>query len=100
MPRLRNIEDLTLAMADDEFVSFRTARPVLGTYLKRNVTFEELTSVVGRLSNLGLLRWRVRRGKRTYLRRRAAVADQRSCTAWFMASAAGVAYLAQPRDVT
>ncbi|MFN7782578.1 MAG: hypothetical protein ACK5PG_07555 [Lysobacterales bacterium] len=100
MIELRNIEDLTLAMADDEYVSFRTARAVLGTYLARNVTFRELSCVVGRLSNLGLLRWRVRRGAQTFFRTRASVAEQRSCEAFFMATASGLAYLALPRRVS
>ncbi|MBE5313801.1 MAG: hypothetical protein H4O13_00170 [Xanthomonadales bacterium] len=100
MIELRNVEDLTLAMADDEYVSFRTARPVLGSYLARNVTFRELSCVVGRLSNLGLLRWRVRRGGHTFFRSHASFAEQRSCAAFFMASGAGRAYLDLPRRVS
>ena len=100
MKPLRNVEDLTLAMADDEFVSLRTARPVLGTYLERDVTVAELSCVVGRLSNLGFLRWRIRRNGRTHVRSRATQTELRSCRAHFIASPAGLAYLALPRDVT
>jgi hypothetical protein len=50
------IEDSVLAMAEDEFVHFKAAHPVLGTYYERNVSFQELSSITGRLSALGLIR--------------------------------------------
>ena len=36
---LSDIEDRTLAMADGEYVHFKIARPVLGTYYERNECF-------------------------------------------------------------
>ena len=100
MQRLRNIEDLTLAMADEEPQDPRSARWVLRTYLERRVSAGEVTSVLGRLANLGLIRWRVASRRRIHVRRRATVAEQRSGQAWFVASPEGLAYLALPRDVT
>ena len=96
---LRDIEDRTLAMAEGDFVHFRTARPVLGTYYERNISFCELTAIVGRLSNLGLLRWRIRDGRVVHFRRRAPVANQHNCSAEFTASEAGLALLKAPRHV-
>ncbi len=96
---LRDIEDRTLAMSKGEYVHFRVARPVLGTFYERNVSFDELTSIVGRLSNLGLLRWRVRYGRELRFSKRAPVPLKRACLAEFTASAAGIEYLARPRNV-
>jgi hypothetical protein len=96
---LRDIEDRTLAMAEGEFVGFKTARPVLGTYYERNVSFDELTSIVGRLSNLGFLRWRMHRQGRVHFGSRAPVSLQHASKAEFTASPAGLSYLALPRRV-
>ena len=96
---LTDFQDRLLALAEDEWCHFRLARPVLGTYYERNVSFRELSSAVGRLSNLGLLRWRIRAGTRLHFRHRAPEDLQRSCAAWFTTSAAGKAYLALPRRV-
>ena len=49
-PLLTDIEDRTLAMAEDEYVHFKLARPVLGTFYERDVSFKEISAVVGRLS--------------------------------------------------
>jgi hypothetical protein len=96
---LRDIEDRTLAMAEGEFVHFRIARPVLGTYYERNISFAELTAIVGRLSNLGLLMWRIRHGRTWRFRSHAPVALQHSCAALFTCSTAGVAHLRKSRHV-
>jgi len=93
---LTNMEDSVLAMAEDAFVHFKTARPVLGTYYERNVSFQELSSIVGHLSALGLIRWRIKRSA-MHFRKRAPVSSQHNCTAAFTATAKGKAYLAQPR---
>jgi hypothetical protein len=98
-PLLSDIEDRTLAMADDEYVHFKTARPVLGTFYERNVSFNEISCIVGRLSALGLIRWRIRLGRKTHFRARAPASSQRNCSAEFMATALGRAYLAKPRHV-
>jgi hypothetical protein len=98
--RLRKIEDLTLAMADDEHQDLATARWVLRTYLERNVTPGEVTAALGRLSNAGYVRWRIHTGGRVYFRSRASFAEQRSGRARFIASPTGIAYLALPRDAT
>lgn len=96
---LTNIEDSVLAMAEDEFVHFKTARPVLGTFHERNVSFQELSSIVGRLSTLGLIRWRIRKNGIMHFRTRAPVSSQHNCTAAFTATAKGKAHLAKPRQV-
>ena len=96
---LNDIEDRTLAMAEGDYVHFKTARPVLGTFYERNVSFAELSTIVGHLSNLGLIYWRIRERGRWYFRSRASQALQRSCTAGFIASKAGTSYLRQPRHV-
>ncbi|WP_157798648.1 hypothetical protein [Dyella ginsengisoli] len=96
---LTDIEDRVLAMAEDEFVHFKTARPVLGTFYERNVTFEELSSIIGRLSALGLIRWRINQRGRMYFRARAPVSAQHNCSAAFTATTEGKAHLAQPRRV-
>ncbi len=75
MERLRNIEDLTLAMADEGYYDLTTARWVLRAYLERGVSYDELNSVVGRLSNSGLLRWRIVSRRRKHFRSRASVAE-------------------------
>jgi hypothetical protein len=98
-PLLTDVEDRTLAMAEDEYVHFKVARPVLGTFYGRDVSFEEISAVVGRLSGLGLIRWRIRQKGRTYFRKRAPQSLQYSCSAAFTVSAAGKAYLAKPRHV-
>jgi hypothetical protein len=94
---LSNIEDSVLAMAEDAFIHFKTARPVLGTYYERNVSFQELSSIVGRLSALGLIRWRIKQRSTIHFCKRAPVSSQHNCTAAFTATAKGKAYLAQPR---
>lgn len=96
---LTGIEDSVLAMAEDEFVHFRTARPVLGTCYERNVSFQELSSIVGRLSALGLIRWRIKQDGVMHFRLRASVDSQHNCTAAFTATAKGKAHLAKPRLV-
>ena len=98
-PLLTDIEDRTLAMADDEYVHFKTARPVLGTYYERNVSFNEISSIVGRLAALGLVRWRIRQRRKIHFRVRASLSLQHNCSAEFMATDAGRAYLAEPRHV-
>ena len=87
-------------MADDEYVSLATAKSVLSTAVERHVSYNELTCVIGRLANLGLAHWRIRRGNRTHVRTWESAAEQRSGAAWFRASPAGVTYLTLPRDVT
>jgi hypothetical protein len=99
-PLLTDIEDRTLAMAEDEYVHFRIARPVLGTFYERNVSFDEISTIVGRLASLGLIRWRIRNGGHYHFRNRAPASAQRSCAAAFTASAAGKRYLLAPRHVT
>jgi hypothetical protein len=96
---LRDIEDRTLALAEGDYVGFKTARPVLGTYYERDVSFKEITSIVGRLSNLGLLRWRIRERGRVRFRKTAPVSLQHASAAEFTASPAGIAHLALPRHV-
>lgn len=96
---LTDIEDSVLAMAEDEFVHFKTARPVLGTFYERNVSFQELSSIVGHLSNLGLIRWRIKRHGIMHFRTRAPVSAQHNCTAAFAATAKGKEHLAKPRQV-
>ena len=96
---LTDIEDRTLAMAQGEFVHFKVARPVLGTFYERSVSFAELSSIVGRLSNLGLIHWRIRESGRWYYRRRASESLQRSCAAAFRITPAGADYLRRPRHV-
>lgn len=86
-------------MAEDEYVHFKLARPVLGTFYERDVSFKEISAVVGRLSSLGLIRWRIRQNGRTHFRARASESFQHNCTASFTATAAGKAYLAEPRHV-
>lgn len=99
MPALNDMEDRTLAMADGEYIHFRIARPVLGTYYERDVSFDELTSIVGRLANLGLIRWRIRTKRCWHFRERAAAPLQHSCAASFTASNKGQEYLRGPRSV-
>jgi hypothetical protein len=94
---LTNVEDSVLAMAEDAFVHFKTARPVLGTFYERNVSFRELSSIVGHLSSLGLIRWRIKQRGTMHFRKRAPVSSQHNCTAAFTATAKGKAYLAQPQ---
>jgi len=96
---LTAIKDSVLAMAEDEFVHFKTARPVLGTYYERNVSFEELSSITGRLSALGLIRWRINQQGRFYFRTHAPISSQHGCTAALTATAKGKEHLAQPRRV-
>ncbi len=98
-PLLTDIEDRTLTMADEEYVHFKLARPVLGTFYERDVSFREISAIVGRLSSLGLIRWRIRQRGRTHFRVRAPESAQHNCSAAFMATAAGKAYLAAPRHV-
>jgi len=86
-------------MADGEYVHFKIARPVLGTYYERNVSFGELTTIVGRLSNLGLLTWRIRHGRGWRFRHHAPVSSQHSCAALFTCSPAGAAHLRKSRHV-
>jgi hypothetical protein len=96
---LTAIEDSVLAMSEDEFVHFKTARPVLGTYYERNVSFQELSSITGRLSALGLIRWRINQQGRVYFRTRAPISSQHNCTAAFTATAKGKEHLTQRRHV-
>jgi len=98
-PLLTDIEDRTLAMAEDEYVHFKIARPVLGTFYERDVSFAEISTIVGRLSALGLVRWRIWQRGRFYFRRNAPQSAQHNCSAEFTATAAGKSYLAAPRHV-
>jgi len=88
-----------LALAEDAYVSFKVARPVFGSFYGRNVSFKEIAHATGRLSALGLLTWRVKRGDRYYCRKRASWELQASCKAFFTATLAGKDHLAQPRVV-
>ena len=96
---LTDIEDRTLAMAQDEYVQFKTARPVLGTCFERDVGFDELSAIVGRLSALGLIRWRIRQQGRYHFRNRATQSAQHNCSAEFTVTAKGKSYFAAPRHV-
>ncbi len=96
---LTDIEDRALAMAEGDYVDFKTARPVLGTFYERNVSFNELSSIVGHLANLGYVCWRVKGRKTYYFRLRASINEQHSCTAFFTATPSGVSYLKLPRIV-
>jgi hypothetical protein len=98
-PLLTDIEDRTLAMAEDEYVHFKTARPVLGTFYERDVSFAEISAIVSRLSALGLVRWRIRQHGRMYFRRYAPQSAQHSCSAEFTATLTGKSHLAAPRHV-
>ncbi|KQY48645.1 hypothetical protein ASD14_15520 [Lysobacter sp. Root494] len=98
-PLLTDIEDRTLAMAEGEYVHFKTARPVLGTFYERDVGFREISAIVGRLSALGFIRWRIRQGRYYYFRNRAPQFAQHNCSAEFTVTAAGDLYLARPRHV-
>ena len=86
-------------MAEDDYVDFKIARPVLGTYYERNVSFDELSSIVGRLAALGYVSWRIKEHGTYYFRKRASTNEQRSCAAFFTATASGLAYLKLPRAV-
>lgn len=98
-PLLTDIEDRTLALAEDEYVHFKLARPVLGTFYERDVSFNEISAIVGRLSSLGLIRWRIRQRGRIHFCSRAPESSQHNCSAAFTATAAGKAHLAAPRHV-
>lgn len=98
-PLLTDIEDRTLAMAEDECIHFRIVRPVLGTFYERNVSFEELSSIVGHLSALGFIRWRIKQQGRIHFRSRAEISAQHNCSALFTITKAGKSYLAAPRHV-
>ena len=98
-PLLTDIEDQTLAMAECAFVSFKMARPVLGTFYERNVGFGELSSIVNRLSACGFLQWRIKQALTYSFRKRTSQRLQVSGIAHFTASAAGLRYLAAPRRV-
>ena len=99
-PLLTDIEDRTLAMAEEEYVGFKVARAVLGTYYERDVSFREISSIVGRLSRLHLLRWRIRRNGSLYFRIDAPQSAQRCGLAQFTTSTVGKAHLAEhPRRV-
>lgn len=99
-PLLNDFQDRLLALAEDDWVHFKLARPVMGTYYERNVSFRELSAAVGRLSRLGLLRWRIRHNGRIYFRVSAPEDLQHGSAAAFQTSAAGKAYLAEPRHVS
>ena len=90
---LTDIEDRTLAMAEGDYVSFKIASAVIGAWYSRPVTYSELQSITGRLSRLGLVRWRIRDGKKTRFRNHAALPEQLASTAEFTATAAGLSYL-------
>jgi hypothetical protein len=96
---LTDVEDRVLAMAEDEYVHFKIARPVLGTFYERDVSFWELSSVTSRLSSLGLIRWRIEQRGRVHFRRRAPLSARHNCSAAFIATAKGRALLAAPRRV-
>ncbi|MFC0682889.1 hypothetical protein ACFFGH_34080 [Lysobacter korlensis] len=98
-PLLTDFQNRLLALAEDEWVHFRQARPIMGTAYERDVSFEELTSAVGRLSRLGFLVWKIRHNGKVHFRSRAPVEHQHNCSAAFSTSSAGKAYLALPRHV-
>jgi len=99
-PLLTDIEDRTLALAEDEYVHFKTVRPVLGTFYERDVSFREISSIVDRLSSLGLVRWRILRQGKLYFRSHAPHSAQHNCSAQFTATAAGKSHLHEQRHVT
>lgn len=99
-PLLSDIEDWTLALTEDEFVRFKLARPVLGKFYERDVSFNEISAIVGRLSALRLIRWRISQRGRTHFRSRAPKGAQHNGSAAFTATVAGKAHLAAPRHVT
>ena len=96
---LTDFEDRLLALAEDEYVHFRLAKPVLGTFYGRDVSFNEISAAAGRLAGLGLIRWRTKRGSTWYFSNRAPECDRRSCLANFTATISGKAQLAAPRHV-
>lgn len=98
-PLLTDIEDRVLALAEDEFVHFKLVRPVLGTFYGRDVSFNELSCIVGRLSQLGLIRWRIRDRGRLHFRTHASESAQHNCSASFTATDLGKSQLAAPRHV-
>ena len=98
-PLLTDIEDRTLAMAEDDYVHFKIARIVLGTFYGRDVSFKEISSIVGRLSSLGFLRWKIHKQGNIYFRSSATEELQHNCSALFTTTPHGKAYLAAPRRV-
>ena len=96
---LTEIEDQTLAMAEDEYVSFKTASFVLSRFHPRCVTYGELLCITGRHSSLGLIRWRIRQHGRWHFRRRALWPAQGLGAAQFIATVEGLSYLQAPRHV-
>lgn len=95
-PLLTDIEDRALAMGEREYVSLKTACDVLSSWYARQVTYGELLSVTGKLSSLGLVRWRLRYGSRLYFRKRV---NLNATFAEFTATATGVLQLEAPRHV-
>jgi hypothetical protein len=98
-PLLTDIEDRTLAMADGDYVSFKTASAVLGAWYSRDVTHAELLAITGRLSRLGFIRWRIGNGHGIYFRNRLKWQGQGIFTAEFTATAGGIVQLEAPRYV-
>jgi hypothetical protein len=98
-PLLTDIEDRTVATAEGEFISFKVARQVFGTFYERNVGLAELSSIANRLSARGYLRWRIKHGGTYSFRKRASQRLQVSGIAHFTTSATGLLYLAAPRRV-
>ena len=96
---LTDIEDRTLAMAEDDYVHFKIARSVLGTFYGRDVSFNEISSIVGRLSSLGFLRWKIHKQGSIYFRSSATEELQHNCSALFTTTPKGKTYLAAPRHV-
>ena len=98
-PLLSAMEDSALAMAQDEYVHDPLVRCVLSVYFERDVGFREVHSILGRLSRLGLVRWRIReRGRVSFRARPGASARRHKATSLTM-SAKGLAYFALPRRV-
>lgn len=96
---LTELEDLLLAMADDEYVGLGVARPVFGTYYERAVHWRTVANAAHRLAALGLVRWRIGSTQGYHYRRRASDAQFLVRIAYFMATDTGRAYLLQPRRV-
>jgi len=96
---LTDIEDRTLAMAEGDYVSFKIASRVLGIWCSRGVTYAELLSITGRLSRLGLIRWRIRDGHMNRFRNRAVWPTQGTHAAEFTATSAGLSHLEATRHV-
>ena len=94
---LTDIQDLLLALCEDEPVRISLAKKILSAWYARQVRETEIAQVARSLTSLGYLKWHYRQGSKTYITSRPTQAATASSKTVLLTTKVGAGYLEQTR---